>query len=409
VNTTERSITVANDEWLSGFVLRARHRLVVLAPALTESVAEAVCTQWRTLGTEAVSVTIDVNPEVYRLGYGDPKALTLLQDTAISLETTLHQQEGIRIGLMIADDTTVVYAPTPRFIEAGPQQEGASNAVVLGCPPLGVAQELGAGPEGRDTRTVGREPVSQTKIVEMKENLTRNPPQKFDISRTVLVFNAHFEFVEFHLKHAAVHKTRVSLPRDIARLTGNDQIDDLLHSSIELVTDDPLLSGKSLEWLRARIAKNYLITLPGYGTVVLRRNKPDFEKKVAQLERCVMIFSQRVNERLTEAIDRTRQRLCKQILPKITKSPPTRWHKFLGPSPTPEEVQRMLDTELGQVFDKTSARLDSMHVTKIFKGVTYEMLNDHKFIRLAQKHLPGLSTHREFEAAQAKRPLDFTS
>jgi hypothetical protein len=152
-----------------------------------------------------------------------------------------------------------------------------------------------------------------------------------------------------------------------------------------LVKDDPLLSGKSLVWLRKRIDKHYLITLPGYGTVVLRHLKPDLEKKVARLDRCVALFSERVNQRLVEAIDRTRERLCEQILPAIKQSPPTRWHKFLGPEPTEEKVRHMLDAELRQVFDKTLARLEGMHVKLIFKGVTYEMLNNPEFITLAKK------------------------
>jgi len=44
-----------------------------------------------------------------------------------------------------------------------------------------------------------------------------------------------------------------------------------------------------------------------------------------------------------------------------------------------------------------------MSVTAIFKGVTYESLNDAEFMRVASRQIPLLETlHDEFEAAKAE-------
>lgn len=401
MNEANRSITIANDQTLTDLIGSAQRRIVAMAPAFSQAVAQAIQERWNVLGPDSVSVILDVDPEVYRLGFGDVEALDLLESTAAQLGTTLNRQDGIRIGLIIADDVTVVYSPTPQLVEAGPEKPSTPNAVVIGQPPEDVVRELGQGPNGLRDQTVGLDKAERVKIASVKQDLHRNPPQRFDIARTIRVFNAHFEFVEFSLKHTALHKSSVSLPKEITKLTGDTQLDDLMQHSIELIRDDPSITGKSLEWLRTRIAHKYLITLPGYGTVVLRRLKGEFEKQVERLRRCVDVFCKRVNERIAKATDRTRDRLVERILPQVAKSPPEAWHKYLGPSPSQDDVRHMLDAELRSVFEKKLTRVQSMHVKCLFKGVTYEMLQDEKFLAMARRKLPGLKElHREFDAAR---------
>lgn len=405
MDPAERAITVANDQTLADLIRSATRRVVAMAPAFSMAVAEAILDRWRVL--DAVTVIVDVDPEVYRLGYGDFEALDLLEKAAADHGTTLNRHDGIRIGLVIADDVTIVYAPTPQLVEAGPKKSSTPNAIVIGRPPEAVVCELGQGPKGLRDQTVGLDKAEKSKIADVKDDLDRNPPQRFDIARTTRVFNAYFEFVEFSLKHTALHKAAVSLPKEIAKLTGDTQLDDLMKHSIELVRDDPTISGRSLGWLRARIADGYLITLPGYGTVVLRKLKDGFEKQVKRLCRCVDIFCERVDKRIDKVTDRTRERLVERILPQVKKNPPDRWYKHLGPSPMEHDVREMLDVELRGVFDKKLASVQRMHVKCLFKGVTYEMLNDPKFIKLARRKLPGLREfYAEFDAAKGKKTKD---
>src|SRR5690606_20064674 len=201
MNEANRSITIANDQTLTDLIGSAQRRIVAMAPAFSQAVAQAIQERWNVLGPDSVSVILDVDPEVYRLGFGDVEALDLLESTAAQLGTTLNRQDGIRIGLIIADDVTVVYSPTPQLVEAGPEKPSTPNAVVIGQPPEDVVRELGQGPNGLRDQTVGLDKAERVKIASVKQDLDRNPPQRFDIARTIRVFNAHFEFVEFSLKH----------------------------------------------------------------------------------------------------------------------------------------------------------------------------------------------------------------
>ncbi len=104
------AITVANDESLSEVIRSAQKRLVVLTPAVSIRVAEAIAERWKVLGKDAVTVVLDVDPEVYRLGYGDIKALELLEPVAADLGVMVNRHKGIRVGMVIADDRTLVYS-----------------------------------------------------------------------------------------------------------------------------------------------------------------------------------------------------------------------------------------------------------------------------------------------------------
>src|ERR1019366_10624371 len=114
---------------LEGQISCARRRLVVIAPGLSESVAKAIIKKWYQIGRDAVQVVLDPDPEVCRLGLGDLAALKMLHETAERIGGRIHQQPGLRVGVIVTDETTTVYSPTPRLIEAGGQPGERLNAL----------------------------------------------------------------------------------------------------------------------------------------------------------------------------------------------------------------------------------------------------------------------------------------
>ena len=111
-----------NDAELISLIRATQHRLVCIAPGMSNKVAKALCEQWQRLGANAVNVILDVNPEVCRLGYGTMTALQALQSMATQLGTTVHHQPGIRTGIIITDDAMSVFAPVPLLIGASSHQ-----------------------------------------------------------------------------------------------------------------------------------------------------------------------------------------------------------------------------------------------------------------------------------------------
>jgi len=113
------AVVSLRDVELEGQISCAQRRLVVIAPGLSESVAKAIAKKWQDLGRNAVYVVLDPDPEVCRLGLGDVASLQILEKTAEQIGSEIHQQRGVRVGVIVSDETTTVYSPTARLIEAG--------------------------------------------------------------------------------------------------------------------------------------------------------------------------------------------------------------------------------------------------------------------------------------------------
>lgn len=408
MSTADRSLIVANDDYLSRMILSAQERVLVVAPALNRAVATALSGQWKKLGSDRVFVTLDLDPEVFRLGYGEFEGLKLLEKTAEELGTMIQRQPGIRIGLIVADQATVVFSPIPALIEAGPSSQEAANAVVLHTTPPTLEKELGLGENGTMDQMVGLDKATKADIGKVAVDLKQNPPQRFDIARTVRVFNAYFQFVEFEMTGTHIGRKTMPIPAELMGLAKDDQTKRRLRANFRIVDEEDALSGERLARAKAWIIKNYVVTLPGYGNVVLRSVKPDFQEKVAQLERCIQLFKREVEKRLEKAMEANRKPLVEALLPTVLSNPPQHWRKF-GATHDQKTTRDLLERELAQAAGSAKSLLGDMKLKVLFKDVTFESLSDNKFMEVARKALPTFpQLHEEYDAAktaQERLPL----
>lgn len=130
-----QTFTSVDDRVLCQAIVRARSRLVFIAPGIRPPVAEALANAMKIVPTTAIHLVLDVDAEVCRLGYGDKdfKGMELLQAAAARHALTVNHHPGVRIGLLIADDTTLIYSPTPELIETESRQPEKPNATHIRC------------------------------------------------------------------------------------------------------------------------------------------------------------------------------------------------------------------------------------------------------------------------------------
>jgi hypothetical protein len=401
------SVTSLTDADLTGLVSCVQRRLIVIAPGLSLPVANAVVATWRRLGPQAVQVVLDSDPEVCRMGYGDVSALRLLFETAEQLRTKIHQQPGLRIGVVVTDETTAIFSPTPLLIEAGGQPGEKPNAIRLETPILNPEGDISTS----DLKSINVQstPLTKPEVERTNEELKANPPLKFDVARKVRVFNARIEFVEFELRGLAISRKTVQIPSDLLGLAKEPRAQKLLRSSFQLIEENSELSGERVNKLKQFIAKKYLIGLPGYGNVVLRSNKEDFQTAVKALERYVRRFQRLLKKKLQAAIDANRDVLVSALLPGTLASPPARWLRFLGNGDRRTQVERLLRGELGDAFGSSEKLFREMEVKLVFKGVTYESLSDPEFVRVAREKIRSLDfLHEEYDAARAEGQMELS-
>ena len=401
-----RTITVADDDTIVDLLEQARERVLMLAPAVSNRVADVLSRRWRELGPRSVSVILDVDPEVYRLGYGDIDALAALERVAADLGTMLQRQPGIRIGLVISDANTLVYSPTPLLVEAKPSSVRSDkavhpNAILLTQAASEVADELGLGEQGVKTQSIGLDKARRSEIDNVCQDLQRNPPQKFDIARKVRVFNAAFEFVEFELVGTFIDRKTVPIPKHLSGIA-DKQTRQQMRTSFTILPPDHKLSGEHLKRDKNLIAKKYLRSIKNHGSVVLRSRKDKFEKEVEILRKAVAKFAETIRDELQAAMDRNREALLNSMFPLVRRTTPKEWLMSDGTKPDAETIRQFLDEDLRHAFGSAEKLIRNMAVRLVFKGVTYESLTNEAFLTAAREGIPELQNmYEEFDAARA--------
>jgi hypothetical protein len=391
------------DVSILGQINCARRRLLVVAPGLTEELAQAVASKWVELGRDAVRVVLDPDPDICRLGYGDLAALQLLHRTAAELGTTVLEQGGIRIGIVLTDETTTIFAPTPRLVEAGGEPGERMNAVRFDLP--GISESIQPG-STIDVATLDlhAHPLSEQAIADAAADLSNDPPLKFDVTQKIRVFNTLFEFVELELNGMSLGKKKVNIPSELLGLAGDQEDRELLNSTCNLIDATSALSGQDLMKARQKIDDDYLTSLPGYGKVILRSHKEEFLKRIDDFKTRIEAHKQKVEETLAAEIEAKRLRLFEGLKAAILANPPKNWVKACPQNQRDAVVMERLDEELRKAFGKVETIVGAMEVKVLFKGVTYEMLSEPKFLSVASDKLPSLEKlHREFSAVEAKQ------
>lgn len=167
------TFAVASDEALVKMIQSARKRLVIIAPALTKLVADAISQRLDDLGKIDVTVVLDSDPEVYRLGFGDKEALEIVRSASAKQYFDLREQSGVRIGVVISDEMTMIYSPISKTIEAGSTSIEKPNAIIL----TGDAVDRIANASGAGTDETQREVGSTDKQI-----LRVGPRQDLDLT-----------------------------------------------------------------------------------------------------------------------------------------------------------------------------------------------------------------------------------
>jgi len=409
----ERSITNADEPKLIKLIGGARRRVLYLGPGLTENIAAALADAWSRLEPpQSVTVILDVDPEVCRLGYGTIEGLKKAREAAAKYNCLVCHKPGLRIGLLVADDTTLVYSPTPLLIEAGSKTPEHPNAIQLEALPQKIAKEIGLGGNPNIERMEGLDPVEISKIQEVEDDLKNSPAAKFDLARRVRVFTSQFQFVELEMTGCFISRKKVPIPSNLMGLARDTAIQSQFHAHFNLVNQAKLkvitpekrtLTETTLREAKQKIAKDFLVSLKGYGTVVRRSRKEEFQKMTDNLRADVEAFQKGVTKNLQKHMDNNAGTLVQALLPAVKQNPPASYTKIYGTELKKVQVKTLLEADIKEAFGKAKWLVQEMNVKVVFKDVAYESLVDEEFLKIARREMPGLQfLHQEHEVAEAK-------
>jgi len=423
-----RLFTVATDQTLLSMIASAKERLVVVAPGMSKEVATALAERIKADGAPPeLSVTLDVDPEVCRLGYGDIEALEIRAPALALRARPLQTQKGVRIGLVVADSDVLVYSPTPELIEAGSNSEEKPNAIrISSVSPEAIAYTCGANDSqilglGQE---VGLQIASKEEIDQTKTDLKENPPKKFNLARLERVFNYKLEFVEFSVEGFRLNAKIVELPPSLLGFVEKDLRERLKNrfrvfesgSPFKFAIKDPLDPKAEIDvtedWLAKeadRLRREFFIPLgsSSYGNLILKRRKTDFLDGVGRLSIIVGLYALSVRENIKEKVKETRDSLVKTLLLRVQEATPKEW---LAQSVDGKLEPEVLLDKLNEAIDKAFGKVEetfSPVVTCIFKGVQYETITaDPHFRERIEKYFGKKEAARLLSEHEASRAED---
>jgi hypothetical protein len=320
-----KSFVAVNDDLLANRIAEAADRVAFVAPAISKSIAEA-------LGNAAarvpVTIVLDPDDESYRLGYGCREGLEQLQQMGKNSNISLRAQPGLRIGLLVVDEYVLVWSPTPKAVE-GQRVADQPNGIVLEdqkSVPLGAELLKGTATQapslvdiirnavGSEVSQAGQAEIGQTaftaeQVAKTVELLKQNPPAPFDLARKTRVFSTKFQFVEFELRGAAWTKREIKLSSLLLNPDVPDDLQDLFETKVkpfstqgDVAIDVPTLVMGQVAYNRAgeeivspmtqgdidkswkELLKRYLKHLEGFGWLIQRADKEQFELDVSAYE-----------------------------------------------------------------------------------------------------------------------------
>jgi hypothetical protein len=148
-------------------------------------------------------------------------------------------QNGVRIGVVISDDITMIFSAIPLLIEAGSTSVEKPNAVILsGVATDRLADAAGAGSaEFAETQEIGTQALTPAAVKAVKQDLKANPPQPFDIARALRVFSSKVQYVELEVTNYRFSSRQIQLSPQLLDVT-DDLLKKKMSSRIRVPVDE---------------------------------------------------------------------------------------------------------------------------------------------------------------------------
>lgn len=426
----EKTFIRVDDDVLIGTIGAAVRRLVFVAPGVRLKVARALADAMDMMTLESLHIVLDVDSEVSRLGYGDKDmaGLELLQTAAAKHGLIVNHHPGIRIGLLIADDTTLIYSPTPLLIEAGSQQADKPNAIVLQAElPVRLADACALGEEGPATLEVGKDPIDSAKVREVKRELEERPPKEYNIARVERVFNSILHYVELRIEDYKLTSRSLRLNPKLFGVKNDEVVRRLTNryhlfaETDSLIVEIPSIGEdgepqpdkpkvkfgpRSVDEERKRIKDRFIIEAGDFGLIILRKYVNDFKKAINVLKAKIQAYKSAVEAEITKRIDAIVEELLTALKESLKANPPDHWQKrFTTNSPTDADIRRLFEEEIRAEVRRVKTDFNP-RIFYAFKDVTYQTFQDEKFRKLMEEHLGKDAIDRifsEYDAAPEQK------
>ena len=401
------------DDEVAKIIRTAQRRAVYAAPGLTDTVAGALIEVRKRLDRNQVRIVVDGSANALRLGYGQVDSMTMLMDHDVDVRV----EPGLRMSLLVVDDVAIVFMLPAMLVEDANMPRGP-NALILPRDQveniLGtVAPNLSAGVASlpnspAEHPQIGKSPMTEIQVKAVEAELVNNPPQRFDLARTLNVFNAYVEFIELRLTGLQITRHTVKLPQDLILALRDEATSKRLRTSFNLL-DGKSKVGQDAEAVEIRVRKlrdRFVRPIGDIGAITLRSKRNDVETLIVSIRADIDKFRESVVDRLTKEIASSRAKLVEGLTPAMKKKPPQDLLDQITGKVTTEHITLYLSKRLEEVFPTAEGLVGDMKLECVRKGVTYETLASVDFQKKVREAFPFEDWDKpfsEFTAAKAQQ------
>ena len=402
---------------IAEMVRTAQHAVCYAGPGIQPDVAQAMAETAQRLGPEMMTVSVDFDDRVMRMGYGDVGAVKLLLESGIGVQSS----PGLRTALVIVDNEGYIFTPTALYLEAEPTGGAASNAVRMSREQVAqalarlspaanaIAVAQADTPEAKQrieavTVDVVSAPITPKELAEVSTNLKEVPPVRFDLARQVRVFEPYLQYVELSLTGAAIQRHRLAIPASMQKLGGSEELKKRLRTTFDLIEKGSKLSSKPLDDLLNDIRKNLTRSLgKDHGRVVLKAAKPHLVARLTEFRAKLDAHQKKVATNLQKHLDESRDQVVAYYLARVMESPPDALlGQSLNSGISEYSAKRWINQELDRVFPTAESLIHEMKLEERYKDVTFETLNRDDFLQSVKEGFPTVDwdkAYKEFRAA----------
>ncbi len=222
-----------------------------------------------------------------------------------------------------------------------------------------------------------------------------------DLARVTHVFTTKLQFVELEINGAKVSRTQLTVPSELLNADAKGDLKELIKSKLSAFSEfktvevpvpayhngKPLndkdgiavlekVSEASLQRTRTSLERKYVYDITGYGRLIARDEKLEFEAQVEALKVQLLVHSTElkklIEQQSTEIVDEA----VDLIMERARRSGGTNL-------PNPQQLHDVLKEGL------TRGKQEEPKISLVFKDVTYEQTKNEDFRKRVEKALPA--------------------
>jgi len=433
---------VVDDPLLSQRIFAARFRVVFIAPAVSQSVAEALGKCFQSAESISITVVLDPDEEPYRLGYGDREGLELVRQLAQENHIALRSQPGLRVGLLLIDNDILIWSPTPHAVETQ-RTDGEPNGVNLSYSTSGASSSAASSniPDSQGSQApqnifadliqnavgaddsnvllneaeIGRTALTPELAEKTIKLLKENPPTPFDLARKSRVFSTRYQYVEFELRGAEWTQREIKLSSLLLNSDVPEEFRELFETHIKpfshkedvTVNVPALVQGEiaynqhgaeilvpmtqsDIEKSWKALRQRYMSQLPGFGWLIRRADKEKFNAEIRAFETVLKAW--------VKGFRKESEGEQKELVDRIVSLIQSRSERF-----APNKALDKKDLEKRVCDGIQNLRITEPSVKLLFKEISWESARDKEFTDALRKALPAEDLKGWFEIFTAAR------